>query len=276
MKKCFVSIFSFIIATILMIYCCSCGNNNDDSSQSKNIEPKIIYEENGLSIYYKGYTEKNNGVGLDLLIENNSDKSYTIQTRDFYINGYSVQVAFSPNVKAGKKANDDIRILKSELEKNELSYSKVEDIEFNFHVFNSDEWSDSFDSPTISLKNHDSNISKNEIEKKTNTDSSFSITSSMEYAEKISDTIQINDIETKFGEMIGALDGCCFKYNELTFELYMFAENSEELEKAKQGVFSFTIEGFGDFTMNSKVNGNFVLLYNTENDDVIDAFYNVK
>lgn len=157
MKKCFVSAFSFIIATVLMVCCCSCGNNNDDSSQSKNIEPKIIYEENGLSIYYKGYTEKNNNVGLDLLIENNSDKSYIIQTRDFYINGYSIDPSFSPEVKAGKKSNDSIKIYKSELEKNELSYSKVEEIEFNFHVFNSDDWFDSFDSPTISLKNHDSN-----------------------------------------------------------------------------------------------------------------------
>lgn len=266
-------IFLFcIIGTI----CCSCGSKDDDSNESKNIEPKIIYEENGLSIYYKGYTKKDNGVGLDLLIENNSDKSYTIQTRDFYINEYSVQVAFSPKVKAGKKINYDIRILKSELEKNDLSYGKVEDIEFNFHVFNSDDLSDSFDSPTISLKNHDSNSSNNEINKEKNTDSLIAISSSKEYVEKINELISINDIGEKYGVLIGAKDGSSFDYNDLSFELYLFPENSKELEQAKQGTFSFTLEGFGEITMNSKVNGNFVLLYKVEDKDVIDAFYKVK
>lgn len=266
-------IFLFcIIGTI----CCSCGNKDDDSNESKNIESKIIYEENGLSIYYKGYTKKDNGIGLDLLIENNSDKTYNIQTDNFYINGYSVQDAFSAHIKAGKKANEDIRILKSELEKNDLSYDKVEDIEFNFHVFNSDDWSDSFDSPTISLKNHDSNSNNNEVNKEKDTDSLISISSSKEYVEKINELISINDIGVKYGALIGAKDGSSFHYNDLSFELYLFPENSQELEEAKQGTFSFTLEGFGEITMNSKVNGNFILLYEIEDKDVINAFYKVK
>lgn len=106
----------------------------------------------------------------------------------------------------------------------------------------------------------------------------MSVETSKEYVERIGEQIEINELHEKYGELIGAIDGYAFHYNDLSFELYMFSKESKELEEAEKGVFTFTLEGFGEFTMTSKVNGNFVLLYDESEEDkaVIDAFYNVK
>ncbi len=238
-------IFLFcIIGTI----CCSCGSKDDDSNESKNIEPKIIYEENGLSIYYKGYTKKDNGVGLDLLIENNSDKTYNIQTDNFYINGYSVQDAFSAHIKAGKKANEDIRILKSELEKNDLSYGKVEDIEFNFHVFNSDDWSDSFDSPTISLKNHDSNSNNNEISKEN--------TSQTERIETVAEPVTDSPTEHHYN-------------NKIEEEKEMYKNDFFKLMQSYNSVSE------NDFDLSTIQPGNIRTKFHISNDDIYIEFIEI-
>lgn len=140
MKKTLIVMFIFAMVTSLA----SCKESK------KSAEPQLMYEENGLSIYYKSISEKDNGIGIDLLIENDSDKKYTVQTRDFYINGYGVEVAFSPKVASGKKLNYDIRIINSELEKNDLSFDNIETIEFNFHTFD-EHFDNDFDSPTVTI-----------------------------------------------------------------------------------------------------------------------------
>ena len=97
------------------------------------------------------------------------------------------------------------------------------------------------------------------------------------FVDEIEKKISISDKSPKLGSMIGAEDkGTAFKYNGNSFELYRFPDGSSELEKAATGKYSFNIEGFGDFTMNSSVNKNFVLLYETPNDEVIDVFKSIS
>ena len=56
----------------------------------------------------------------------------------------------SADVAAGKKINDGITIKSYDLEENNIS--SIENVEFTFHIFNRDDWDDSFDSDIIYLE----------------------------------------------------------------------------------------------------------------------------
>lgn len=92
--------------------------------------------------------------------------------------------------------------------------------------------------------------------------------------------IEVTDTKEKMGNLIGAdKRGLSFKANEKTFELYMFPDGSPEIDKASTGTYTFIIEGyedFGEMTMSSAVNGNFVLLFKENDDTVINEFLSVK
>lgn len=123
--------------------------NVNDSFSSQ-----VIYDNNGIKITYKGLSKSTilsrSTVEFNLLIENNTNKDYTVQVRNFSINGYMVESIFSPSVAAGKKINDAITVHDETLTDNGIT--DCEDIEFKFHFFNSDDWSDDFDSDIISIK----------------------------------------------------------------------------------------------------------------------------
>lgn len=110
----------------------------------------LAYDANGIKIY--AFEFKNNGsLGPELIvyIENNTKKDFTVQTRDFSVNGFMADVLFSSDVAAGKCMIDDITITKNSLEKNDIE--AVKDIELYFHIFNSDDWQESFDSGKVAL-----------------------------------------------------------------------------------------------------------------------------
>ena len=110
----------------------------------------VLYNSNGIKITYKGTSESTFGKDINLLIENSTNKDYTVQVRDFSVNGYMIDPIFSCDVTAGKKANDEITITSSYLKDN--SILDVKEFEANFYVFESDTWSNSFDSGKISFK----------------------------------------------------------------------------------------------------------------------------
>lgn len=114
---------------------------------------KVLYSGNGVKITYKGIADSGSFLGgksVNLLVENTSNKDLTVQVRDFSVNGFMVSPICSIDVAAGKKAVDDIMISERELEDN--SITEIEEIEFTFHVYDSDDWMDDFDTKTITIK----------------------------------------------------------------------------------------------------------------------------
>lgn len=101
----------------------------------------VLYDANGIKITYKGITSGWMGTDVNLLIENNTDTDYCIQVRNMSVNGFMVDPTFSPDVAAGKKANDAISFYSSQLEENNID--KIEQLEFYFHIFS---WDDMMDS----------------------------------------------------------------------------------------------------------------------------------
>ncbi|MBO5266661.1 MAG: hypothetical protein J6B08_05110 [Ruminiclostridium sp.] len=116
------------------------------------IEETVIVDEAGIKITAK---ELVSGMGifgteLKLLIENNTEKNLTVQCRDVSVNGYMINAMLSADVASGKKANDSISFIDSDFEKSGIE--DIADIEFSFHIFDSENWDDYLDTDMIQIK----------------------------------------------------------------------------------------------------------------------------
>lgn len=140
--------------------------NNADKTESKatkqpaakatkepsiSIEEAVLLDQNGIKITVKSLnTNGIFGPELKMLFENSSEQNVTIQARNTSVNGYMIEPMMSVDIASGKKANDSMTLSSSELER--AGIKTIADIEFNFHVFNSDSWNDLFNSDTIKIE----------------------------------------------------------------------------------------------------------------------------
>lgn len=99
--------------------------------------------------------------------------------------------------------------------------------------------------------------------------------STEEYVKAIGEKIEITDTLTMAADMIGAVEGTSFKYNGNKFEIYKYNEGDPKLAEAASGSLTYEIEGFGEFTSQTVVNGEYVMLFNTEDSAVTDAFLSI-
>jgi len=175
MKK----IIIYFLAVLLMLSFASCGdspvpsgneNNNEvnsnepfenDSGNTSSIkdvtiEEQVILDENDVKITVTSFD--NNafmGPELKVLIENNSASNLTIQTRNSSINGIMADTIFSCDVAAGKKANDSIIFTITDYIEEYTNI--IADLEFSFHIFDSESWETYYDSDKIALETSASN-----------------------------------------------------------------------------------------------------------------------
>ncbi|MGN0346708.1 MAG: hypothetical protein ACI4DU_05425 [Lachnospiraceae bacterium] len=108
-----------------------------------------LYNENGIRIVGK-YVDENSfwGASVLLYIENNSGKNVYIHCDDMSINGFMVTPMFSCLVYDGKMAIDEIDLLSSELEENNIT--AVEKIELKFRITD-ENFSNSVESDAITF-----------------------------------------------------------------------------------------------------------------------------
>ena len=90
------------------------------------------------------------GPEIKLYIENNSGKDLTIQCRNVSVNGYMVDTMMSVDIVNGKKANDSLTFMSSDLES--CGITDIADIELSFHIFTTSDWEDYLDTDQIQLK----------------------------------------------------------------------------------------------------------------------------
>lgn len=114
------------------------------------VEEQVLLDQDGIiitlkSLEYDGIF----GPSLKVLVENNSDESITVQTRESSVNGIMAETMFSCEVGPDKKANDSITFMESYLEA--AGISTIKDIELKFHVFDSESWDGRFDSDVITI-----------------------------------------------------------------------------------------------------------------------------
>lgn len=115
------------------------------------IDEQIVYDYDGIKITATNLDFSSfMGPELTFLIENNSDKNITIQARNVSVNGYMVDSTMSAEVMSQKKSNDSLTFSSNSFD--ECGIDQIAEIEFNFHIFDSESWEDFADSDTILIQ----------------------------------------------------------------------------------------------------------------------------
>ncbi|MBR4768420.1 MAG: hypothetical protein IK088_05540 [Lachnospiraceae bacterium] len=111
------------------------------SSLTPKIEESVVYEENGIKITAKEYTTGSFwGDGIKFLIENNTSKNITVSTHAVIVNNYMISDLFVASVAAGKKTNETMNLLSSELQA--AGIDVIGQVEVYFHIYDSDTYGD--------------------------------------------------------------------------------------------------------------------------------------
>lgn len=126
------------------------------TSEYEHMDTEILHEgtellnQGGVRIVGK-YVDETSfwGNAVLLYIENNSGKNIHVSCDDMSINGYMVTPFFSCTVYDGKKAVDDIGILSSDLEENDIK--ELKDFELKFRVRSDDSYQVMFESDAVSF-----------------------------------------------------------------------------------------------------------------------------
>ncbi|MBQ8403106.1 MAG: hypothetical protein IJX55_01610 [Clostridia bacterium] len=111
----------------------------------------VLYDSKGIKIVGK-YVDENTLLGSSVLlyVENTSGKNITVSCEDMSINGYMVTGYLYSTVYSGKYAVDEISILSSDLEENDIT--KIEEVELKFHIYNADTYDTIVDTDAITFK----------------------------------------------------------------------------------------------------------------------------
>ena len=121
---------------------------NSTADQGITVSEQVLLDKDGIKITLKGFQlDGIFGPSLKVLVENNTNEPITVQTRDTVVNGVMQTTTFSCDVVSGKKANDEIIIMNSGLDR--AGIEVIKDIELKFHIFNTDPWDTIFDSEAI-------------------------------------------------------------------------------------------------------------------------------
>ena len=127
------------------------NKGNKDNTEKVTIQEAVLVEQNGLKITAKEYViDSIWGDGIKLLIENESEKDWTVSIRALIVNDYMVSDLFSATVAAGKKANETMNISSSDLKA--AGIDSIGKIEVQFHVYDDDDWMTSFDPDMVEIR----------------------------------------------------------------------------------------------------------------------------
>ena len=93
----------------------------------------VLYDADGIKIVGK-YVDEDSfwGKSIVLYIENNTDKNFTVRVDDLSVNGFTIDEYFSSEVYAGKKAIDEITLMSSDLEENDIK--EIKEVSLKFRV----------------------------------------------------------------------------------------------------------------------------------------------
>ncbi len=153
-----ISFVVFLCLCLVLSLSCAPDNDKDVVNISTNeipadevtVDEQVVLDHDGITVTVKSLEMDGTwGPRLKVFVENKRDNSVTIQVRDLAINGVMVESIFSCEVAAGKQANDEIVFMSTDLEV--AGIELIKEIEFKFHVFDTETWDTVFDSETITI-----------------------------------------------------------------------------------------------------------------------------
>lgn len=112
--------------------------NMDTTTDIQGLE---IYNKDGITIKAQ-YVDENSFWGKAILLyaENNSSRNITISAENLSINGFMMLDLYSDTIYAGKKSFNDVTLLSSELEENNIT--EINDVEISFRIYDPDTYTD--------------------------------------------------------------------------------------------------------------------------------------
>lgn len=116
------------------------------------IEEQVIVDNDILTITAKSFAIDASifGPSIKLLIENHSDKTIIVQSRDASVNGYMIDTTFSSTIDPGKKSYDNLVFDSTDLKN--ANITTLADIEFVIYAFDNDTWDNVFTSDVINIQ----------------------------------------------------------------------------------------------------------------------------
>ncbi len=121
------------------------------NSEAVTIEEQVLVEQDGIKITATEYeTDSIWGDGIKLLIENETDKDVTVGCTALIVNDFMISDLFASDVAAGKKANETMYLMSSELKATGID--SVGQIEVYFHVYDSNSFDSLLDTDCVTIK----------------------------------------------------------------------------------------------------------------------------
>ncbi len=122
-----------------------------ESTGTLSIPEAEIYNAEGIRVMVTGLNDDLFGTSISITTENNSDKNVVVTTHRLSVNGYMMPVSgLYSDVAAGKKANDILTLVSSELEQSGID--TIRNVEFYLHISQEDSYETMAKSELISLK----------------------------------------------------------------------------------------------------------------------------
>ncbi|MCR5327747.1 MAG: hypothetical protein K6E12_02675 [Saccharofermentans sp.] len=138
------------------------GTNADSTTQATTttteaapstptIEEEVVYDEGGVKITAKEYTSDSIwGDGIKFLIENDTEQNITVGCTALIVNNYMITDLFVAEVAAGKKTNETMNLLSSQLKA--AGIETIGQVEIYFHIYDSDTWDAIADPDCITIR----------------------------------------------------------------------------------------------------------------------------
>ena len=121
------------------------------ANDTLSIEPGVLLDQDGVKITATGLVEDEYwGVGVKLLIENNTDKNIGVMCNSVIVNNFMITDVFSSSVTASNKANETLYLSTDELAA--AGINTIGQIEIYFNVYDSDSYDTILDSDCITIK----------------------------------------------------------------------------------------------------------------------------
>ena len=112
---------------------------DDESAEEITVAESVLYDADGIKVTVKGYEEGWMGPEIKVLVENDSTKNVLITADAVSVNGYMMPYAsLYAEVAAGKKANESLSFMSSELEQSGIEV--IAEIQFYIQISDSETW----------------------------------------------------------------------------------------------------------------------------------------
>ncbi len=122
-----------------------------ESSEAVTIEEQVLVDQDGIKITATEYEADSIwGDGIKLLIENDTDKDVTVGCNALIVNDFMISDLFASNVAAGKKANETMHLMSSQLKA--AGIESVGQVEVYFHIYDSNSFDNLFDTGCVTIK----------------------------------------------------------------------------------------------------------------------------